>query len=54
MGAFLTDIWHRANGAPGYAWDWFNGLSREEWLVVLVVVCTCGFVSLMGLNSRRI
>jgi hypothetical protein len=54
MKLFFEDLWDRMNDAPGATWGWFNSLNREEWLVVLVVVCACGFASLLGLNSRRI
>jgi len=54
MGSFFENIWYRAAEAPSNTWQWFNRLNREEWLVVLVVVCVCGFVSLLGFNSRRV
>ena len=54
MGSFLDDLWCRAAEAPSQTWDWFNSLNREEWLVVLVVVCVSGFVSLLGFQSRRL
>ena len=45
---FSKIIWYRAAEVPAQTWQWFNGLNREEWMVVLVVVCACGFVSLLG------
>jgi len=54
MGSFFEDIWYRAAEMPGHTWGWFNGLNREEWLVVLTIVCACGFVSLLGFTSRRL
>ena len=54
MGSFLQDIWYRIAAAPADTWDWFNSLSREEWMVTLVVVCAAGFVSLLGFQSKRI
>jgi hypothetical protein len=54
MRAFFETVWDRMNEAPGHAWQWFNGLSREEWLVVLAIACACGFLSLTGLRSRRL
>ena len=36
MGSFFEDLWYRAADAPGNTWQWFNGLNREEWMVVLV------------------
>ena len=54
MGSFLEDLWYRAAEAPSQTWSWFDSLNREEWLVVLVVVCAAGFVSLLGFQSRRL
>jgi hypothetical protein len=54
MGDFFQTTWDRVNAAPGDMWDWFNGLSREEWLVTLAVVCACGFVSLLGFRNQRL
>ncbi|HEY3394864.1 MAG TPA: hypothetical protein VGK58_19320 [Lacipirellulaceae bacterium] len=54
MGTFLQDLWYRAQAAPGDTWQWFNELSREEWLVVLTVVCACGFVSLLGFRRTSL
>jgi hypothetical protein len=41
----------------GYAyrsdiWDWFNRLTREEWVVVLAVVSVLGFLCMLGYGSR--
>jgi len=38
--------------ARGNVWDWFNRLSREEWVVVLAVVCVFGFLCMLGYGSR--
>lgn len=54
MDSFFEDLWNRAAAAPSLTWDWFNSLNREEWLVVLIVICATGFVSLLGFQSRRI
>ena len=54
MGSFFETVWDRLNEVPGHTWQWFNGLNREEWLVVLAVACACGFLSLTGLRSRRL
>ena len=54
MTEYLQTIWYRAGEAQENTWQWFNGLSREEWLVVLAVACACGFLSLTGLRSRRL
>jgi hypothetical protein len=54
MGDFVQDIWYRAADAPTQTWKWFNGLNREEWMVMLVVICAFGFVCLLGFQSKRI
>jgi hypothetical protein len=54
MNSFFESIWSRTAEVPGQTWQWFNGLNREEWLVVLVVVCASGFMSLLGFQSRRL
>ena len=54
MWSFLESLYYRASDAPGATWNWFNTLNREQWLVVLVVACACGFVSLLGFNARRL
>ena len=36
----------------GDVWDWFNRLTREEWVVVLAVVATLGFLCMLGFGSR--
>lgn len=52
MGSFLQDVWYRGAEAPSQTWQWFDSLNREEWMVVLVVVCAAGFVSLLGFSRR--
>jgi hypothetical protein len=54
MPSFLESIWYGAFEIPDKTWRWFAGLNREEWLVVLAVVCACGFLSLRGMQSRRL
>jgi len=54
MGSFFQLVVERANNIPGATWDWFNALNREEWLVVLTVVCACGFVAMLGFRSNRL
>jgi hypothetical protein len=53
MGA-IQDIWYGAADLPGHTWQWFNTLNREEWMVVLLTVCACGFVALLGFGARRL
>jgi hypothetical protein len=54
MKLFLEDLWYGAIDAPGNTWAWFNGLNREEWLVVLAITCACGFVSLLGFRRNQV
>jgi hypothetical protein len=54
MSGFFQNVWNCATELPSNTWQWFNALKREEWMVVLVVVCVCGFVALLGFQSRRI
>jgi hypothetical protein len=54
MYSFLESIWYRAGELPANTWQWFAGLSREEWLVTLAVVCACGFLSLRGFQAPRV
>ena len=54
MQSFLESIWYRAAEVPDQIWQWFSGLNREEWLVMLAITCACGFLSLRGMQSRRL
>lgn len=54
MGSYIADFWDRARVAPDDAWHWFNSLNREEWLVVLIVTCSFGFVAMLGFRSHRL
>jgi hypothetical protein len=54
MTAFLESIWYSAADAPGQTMNWFYALNREEWMVVLAIAFACGFVSLLGFQSRRL
>jgi hypothetical protein len=54
MKSFFEDIWYGAADVPSKTWGWFNGLSREEWLVVLAVVCASGFVCMLGFRGSRV
>ena len=47
----LSDL---ASSVKGDVWMWFMSLNREEWLVVLAVVCACGFMALLGYRSRSL
>jgi len=54
MGRFFEDIWYTLCAVPGGTWQWFNSLNREEWLVVLAVVCACGFISMLGFRGSQV
>jgi hypothetical protein len=54
MNSVFEDLLDRANQIPGETWAWFNELNREEWLVVLMVVCACGFVCMLGFRGSRV
>jgi hypothetical protein len=54
MSSFVQNLWYRAAEVPSQTWKWLNGLNREEWMVMLVVICACGFVCLLGFQSKRI
>jgi hypothetical protein len=54
MSSLFESIWYRAAEVPGQTMQWFYGLNREEWMVVLAVGFACGFVALLGFQSRRI
>jgi hypothetical protein len=54
MKRFFEDIWYDAGDIPEKTWAWFNGLNREEWFVVLAVVCACGFVCMLGFRGSRV
>lgn len=51
---WIEDIWYKTVELPDETVRWFFSLNREEWLVVLAVVCACGFVSLLAFNNRRL
>jgi hypothetical protein len=54
MGSFFEELWYNAADLPGNTWGWFNGLNREEWMVVLVIVCVSGFVCMLGFRGNRL
>jgi hypothetical protein len=35
-----------------YAMRWFNGLDKQEWLLVLIAAVVIGFFALRGFGSR--
>jgi hypothetical protein len=54
MGSFFENIWSGGGELRTQIWQWFNSLSREEWMLTLIVVCAMGFLCMLGLNSRRV
>ncbi|MCI0334184.1 MAG: hypothetical protein L0228_13280 [Planctomycetes bacterium] len=54
MSSFFESIYYRAADVPGQTWEWFNGLNREEWLVVLAITFASGFVALLGFQANRL
>lgn len=49
-----TDLYHRIHSGVDQSWNWFNTLSQEEWLVVLMVTCACGFLCIRGFGGKRL
>ncbi len=54
MGTFFQNTWDRVRDVSTQTGEWFNGLNREEWLVLLIVAGAIGFSSLLGFQSRRL
>jgi hypothetical protein len=52
MDTVTTKIFEWYDGAMGGTWDWFNGLTREEWILVLGVAAAGGFMCMRGFGSR--
>ena len=52
MYAMLGRLSELASSVKGDVWTWFMTLGREEWLVVLAIVCAIGFAALLGYRSR--
>lgn len=36
-----------SSGMVDNSWDWFNGLNREEWILVLAITASVGFFCMM-------
>jgi hypothetical protein len=53
---FLTSAQERIvgffNGVLSDTWRWFTLLNREEWIVVLAIGASCGFLCMRGFGSR--
>lgn len=52
MSELFTKIFSNTHEIRGDVWDWFNRLSREEWVVVLAVTAVLGFLCMLGYGSR--
>lgn len=39
-------------GVVSDTWHWFTMLNREEWIVVLAIGASCGFLCMRGFGSR--
>ncbi len=52
MSEFFTRFVDQSFSIRGDVWDWFNRLTREEWVVVLAVVSVLGFLCMLGYGSR--
>ena len=35
------------------SWNWFNGLTREEWIVTLALCAVLGFLCMLGRSIRK-
>jgi hypothetical protein len=54
MHSIIESVRYRMGEIQDQTWQWFAGLSREEWMVVLAIACACGFLSLRGFHGRRL
>ena len=52
MDAVTTRIAEWYEAIAGNSWAWFNSLTREEWMIVLAVGATLGFLCMRGFGSR--
>jgi hypothetical protein len=52
MSEFFQRIFGASSHVRGDVWDWFQRLTREEWVVVLAVVSVLGFLCMLGYGSR--
>jgi hypothetical protein len=54
MSSLFDSVYYRAADLPAEACQWFWGLNREEWMVLLAITFACGFVALLGFQTRRL
>ncbi len=52
MTDYIQRFFDQTGQFRGDMWDWFNRLTREEWVVVLAVVAVLGFLCMLGFGSR--
>jgi hypothetical protein len=52
MSDIAQRILDQGSNVSGDVWQWFNSLTREEWVVVLAVVSVMGFLCMLGYGSR--
>lgn len=45
-------VFEKLNTASAETWNWFNTLTRDEWMIVLVLVTALGFLCMRGYGSR--
>jgi hypothetical protein len=53
MGQIVDYCSEFCSGKAGDTWNWFNGLNREEWMVVLAIVAAAGFACMFGMHARK-
>lgn len=47
---FCTEFF---SGKVDDTWNWFNGLNRGEWMVVLAIVAATGFLCMLNMHTRK-
>jgi hypothetical protein len=52
MAGIFERFYDQSANVSGDVWQWFNALTREEWVVVLGVVSVLGFLCMLGYGSR--
>ncbi|HEY4234771.1 MAG TPA: hypothetical protein VGM76_15155 [Lacipirellulaceae bacterium] len=52
MSGIVERFCTQSANVSGDVWQWFNSLTREEWVVVLGVTSVLGFLCMLGYGSR--
>jgi hypothetical protein len=52
MAEIIQRFYEQGTNVSGDVWQWFNSLTREEWVVVLGVTSVLGFLCMLGYGSR--